>query len=61
MKSLFILILLSLVVGISAFIVFLLAGKKQQFDDIEGPKYISILKNRYFNSHILFLTLKNII
>lgn len=39
MKSLFILILLSLVVGISAFLVFLLAGKKQQFDDIEGPKY----------------------
>lgn len=39
MKSLFVLILVSLVVGISAFLVFLLAGKKQQFDDIEGPKY----------------------
>lgn len=39
MKSLFILILVSLVVGISAFLVFLFAGKKHQFDDIEGPKY----------------------
>ncbi len=39
MKSLFVLILVSLVVGISAFLIFLLAGKKQQFDDIEGPKY----------------------
>ena len=39
MKSLFVLILVSLVVGISAFLVFLLAGKKNQFDDIEGPKY----------------------
>ena len=39
MKSLFVLILVSLVVGISAFLVFLLAGKKQQFDDIEAPKY----------------------
>ena len=39
MKSLFVLILVSLVVWISAFLVFLLAGKKQQFDDIEAPKY----------------------
>ncbi len=39
MKSLFILILVSLIVGISAFLIFLLAGKKEQFDDIEGPKY----------------------
>ena len=39
MKSLFVLILVSLVVGISAFLVFLLAGKKRQFDDIEAPKY----------------------
>lgn len=39
MKSLFVLILVSLVVGIGAFILFLLSGKKEQFDDIEGPKY----------------------
>ncbi len=39
MKSLFILILLSLVVGISAFLWFILSSKRNQFDDIEGPKY----------------------
>ncbi len=39
MKSLFVLILLSLVVGIGAFLLFLFASKKEQFDDIEGPKY----------------------
>lgn len=39
MTSLFVLILLSLVVGISAFAWFIFSSKKEQFDDIEGPKY----------------------
>lgn len=39
MTSLFVLILLSLVVGISAFAWFIFSSKKDQFDDIEGPKY----------------------
>ena len=39
MKSMFVLILVSLVVGISAFLWFMLSSKKNQFDDIEGPKY----------------------
>lgn len=39
MKSLFVLILLSLVVGISAFFWFIFSSKKEHFDDIEGPKY----------------------
>lgn len=39
MTSLFVLILLSLVVGVSAFAWFIFSSKKDQFDDIEGPKY----------------------
>ena len=39
MISLFVLILLSLVVGISAFFWFIFSSKREQFDDIEGPKY----------------------
>lgn len=39
MFTLFILIMLSLIFGIGAFLLFLYAGKKNQFDDIEGPKY----------------------
>ncbi len=39
MESLFILILISLVVGLSGFLWFLYSSKKEQFDDIEGPKY----------------------
>ena len=39
MKSMFVMILVSLVVGISAFLWFILSSKKNQFDDIEGPKY----------------------
>lgn len=39
MSSLFILILLSLVVGLLGFGWFLVASKKKQFEDIEGPKY----------------------
>lgn len=39
MKSLFVLILVSLFIGLLAFIGFMIASKKQQFDDIEGPKY----------------------
>ena len=39
MESLFILILLSLVVGILGFAWFMYSSKKNQFDDIEGPKY----------------------
>ncbi len=39
MFSLFILIILSLIIGIGAFLLFLYASKKEQFDDIEGPKY----------------------
>ncbi len=39
MKSMFVLILLSLIVGISAFFWFIFSSKKEQFDDIEGPKY----------------------
>ena len=39
MISLFVLILLSLVVGISAFVWFIFSSKREQFDDIERPKY----------------------
>lgn len=39
MSTLFTLIMLSLIFGIGAFLLFLYAGKKNQFDDIEGPKY----------------------
>ncbi len=39
MVTLFVLIIISLVVGISAFFLFIYASKKDQFDDIEGPKY----------------------
>lgn len=39
MKSLLVLILISLGAGIVAFIFFLISGKNKQFEDIEGPKY----------------------
>ena len=39
MESLFILIIISLIVGFSGFIFFIFSGKKKQFEDIEGPKY----------------------
>ena len=38
-KSIVILILLSLFVGIAAWLVFIWAVKKGEFDDIERPKY----------------------
>lgn len=39
MSSLFILIPLSLVLGVGAFLWILWGSKKDQFDDPEGPKY----------------------
>lgn len=39
MGSLFFLIIISLIAGLSVFCFFLYAGKNKQFDDIEGPKY----------------------
>lgn len=39
MGSLFFLILVSLIVGLSVFLFFIYAGKEKQFDDIEAPKY----------------------
>lgn len=39
LKSLFILILLSLCVGIAAWLVFIWSVKKGEYDDIERPKY----------------------
>ncbi|KAA0257143.1 cbb3-type cytochrome oxidase assembly protein CcoS [Deferribacter autotrophicus] len=39
MSSLFILIPISLLLGFAALFLFLWAGKTNQFDDIEGPKY----------------------
>lgn len=38
-KSMLILILLSLCVGIAAWLVFIWSVKKGQYDDIERPKY----------------------
>lgn len=38
-KSLFILILLSLFLGIGAWLVFIWSVKKGEYDDIERPKY----------------------
>ncbi len=38
-KSIVILIVLSLFVGIAAWLVFIWAVKKGEFDDIERPKY----------------------
>lgn len=39
MSSLFFLILISLIVGLSVFCFFIFASKTKQFEDIEGPKY----------------------
>lgn len=39
MSSLYLLIPISLVLGIGVFIFFIWAAKSKQFDDIEGPKY----------------------
>ena len=39
MFTLYILILLSLVVGVTGYVIFMYSSKKQQFDDIEAPKY----------------------
>ncbi len=39
MKSLFVLICISLVVGIGAFMWFIFSSKNEQFEDIEAPKY----------------------
>lgn len=39
MSSIIFLVLISLIVGVLAFILFIAAGKKNQFDDIEAPKY----------------------
>ncbi|MCK4837401.1 MAG: cbb3-type cytochrome oxidase assembly protein CcoS [Desulfobulbaceae bacterium] len=38
-KSIVLLMLLSLFMGIAAWLVFIWAVKKGQFDDMEGPKY----------------------
>ena len=38
-KSIVILILLSLCVGIGAWLIFIWTVKKGHFDDVEGPKY----------------------
>ena len=38
-KSILILMLLSLFMGIAAWLVFIWAVKKGEFDDLEGPKY----------------------
>ncbi|MFP7756090.1 cbb3-type cytochrome oxidase assembly protein CcoS [Thermodesulfobacteriota bacterium B35] len=38
-KSIVILLLLSLFLGLGAWLVFLWAAKKGEFDDIERPKY----------------------
>ena len=38
-KSIFILVVLSLCVGIGAWLIFIWAVKKGEFDDIERPKY----------------------
>jgi cbb3-type cytochrome oxidase maturation protein len=38
-KSILILMLLSLFVGTGAWLIFIWAVKKGEFDDIEGPKY----------------------
>jgi cbb3-type cytochrome oxidase maturation protein len=39
MGSLFILIPISLILGVIAFLLFIWATKSKQFDDVEGPKY----------------------
>ena len=39
MSSLFILIPVSLIIGLGAFLLLLWGNKKGQFDDPEGPKY----------------------
>lgn len=39
MEALYLLIVISLLLGAIALGLFLYAGKKGQFDDIEGPKY----------------------
>ncbi len=39
LNSIFILIILSLFLGIGAWLFFVWAVKKGEFDDIEGPKY----------------------
>lgn len=39
MFTLYILILLSLVVGVIGYIILIYSSKKKQFDDIEAPKY----------------------
>ncbi len=38
-KSIVLLMLLSLFMGIAAWLVFIWAVKKGEFDDMEGPKY----------------------
>lgn len=39
MKSLLVLILISLAMGLGAFIFFIISSRRKQFEDIEGPKY----------------------
>ena len=39
MSSLFILIPVSLIIGLAALLLLLWGNKKEQFDDPEGPKY----------------------
>ncbi len=39
LRSLIILIILSLCVGIGVWLVFIWAVKRGEFDDVEGPKY----------------------
>jgi len=39
MQALFLMIPITLIIGVIVLILFVWAGKKDQFDDIEGPKY----------------------
>jgi len=39
MSSMYMLIILSIIVAVSAYLIFLYYSKKDQFDDIEAPKY----------------------
>lgn len=39
MSSLYLLIAISLVLGVVCWLLFMWAAKKGQYDDVEGPKY----------------------
>ncbi len=50
-KSIVILILLSLFVGTGVWLFFIWAVKKGEFDDVEGPKYRMLLDVDEENDH----------